>query len=132
MLSGEGLASAAKGLSLIAEAKLPMREGTSVIVEAVRQGFGARDVMELGREIKRRERDFVAGRSTLRAVRDAIARGDRPEQLFRDSRPEPVERPAATRPATPERPARPERPERPETPQRPERPDRPERPSRPQ
>jgi hypothetical protein len=123
-VSGESIASAARGLAYIREAKLPVKEGTGVMAAAVRQGFGPYEVLDLGREIKRRERDFIAGRATLNAVRDAIARGDRPEQLFRD-RPEPVERPAASRPTTPERPARPERPERPETPQRPERPERP-------
>jgi hypothetical protein len=130
-MSGESIASAAKGLAYIREAKLPVSDGTGVIVAAVRQGFRPLEVLDLGREIKRRERDFVAGRTTLAAVRDAIARGDRPEQLFRDSRPEPVERPAATRPATPERPARPERPERPARPEAPQRPERPERPERP-
>lgn len=128
-LTSDGLANAAKGLSFITEAKLPVAEGTNVVAEAVRQGFRPHEVMELGREIKRRERDFIAGRATLREVRAAIARGDRPEQLFR--RVEPVERPA--RPATPERPERPERPAQPERPARPERPERPERPtSRPQ
>jgi hypothetical protein len=134
-VSGEAIASAAKGLAYIREARLPVSDGTGVIAAAVRQGFRSHEVLDLGREIKRRERDFSAGRSTLRAVRDAIARGDRPEQIFRDGRPETTERPAASRPATPERPerpARPERPERPETPQRPERPERPERPARPQ
>jgi hypothetical protein len=129
--SGESIASAAKGLAHIREAKLPVSDGTGVMATAVRHGFRPYEVLDLGREIKRRERDFIAGRATLNAVRDAIVRGDRPEQLFRD-RPEPVERPAATRPATPERPARPERPERPETPETPQRPERPERPARPQ
>jgi hypothetical protein len=133
-VSGEAIASAAKGLAYIREARLPVSDGTGVIAAAVRQGFRSHEVLDLGREIKRREGDFTAGRSTLRAVRDAIARGDRPEQIFRDSRPEKTERPAAARPAAerPERPARPERPgrpERPETPQRPERPERPERPT---
>ena len=123
-LTSDGLANAAKGLSFITEAKLPVTEGTALVAEAVRQGFRAHEVLELGREIKRRERDFIAGRSTLRDVRAAIARGDRPEQLFRD-RVEPVERPAATRPATPERPERPAQPERPARPERPERPERP-------
>jgi hypothetical protein len=130
-VSGESIASAAKGLAYISEAKLPVSDGTGVIATAVRQGFRPPEVLDLGREIKRRERDFVAGRSTLRAVRDAIARGDRPAQLFRDSRPEPIERPAATRPAAPERPARPERPERPARPDTPERTERPETPERP-
>jgi hypothetical protein len=128
-MSGESIASAAKGLAYISEAKLPVGDGTGVIAAAVRQGFRPGEVLDLGREIKRRERDFVAGRATLRAVRDAIARGDRPEQIFRDSRPEPVERPAATRPAPPERPSPPERPTTPERPARPERPERPERPT---
>jgi hypothetical protein len=128
-MSGEAIASAAKGLAFIKDAKLPVSDGTAVIAAAVRQGFRPQEVLDLGREIKRHEREFIAGRSTLRAVRDAITRGERPEQLFRDARPERTERPAATRPAAPERPARPERPERPEAPQRPERPERPERPT---
>jgi hypothetical protein len=126
-IPADAIASAAKGLAYIREASLPATDGAAVIAAAVRQGFRPHEVLDLGREIKRREQDFVAGRATLGAVRDAIARGDRPEQLFPDSRPEIVERPAATRPAAPERPARPERPERPETPQRPERPERPVR-----
>ncbi|HLG54170.1 MAG TPA: hypothetical protein VI485_02490 [Vicinamibacterales bacterium] len=121
-LSLEGLASAAKGLSFIREARLPVTEGTAVVAEAVRQGFRAHEVLDLGREIKRRERDYQAGRATLRALRDAIARGDRPEQLFRDTRTDAVERPAATRPEAPVE--QPERPGRPEAPQRPERPER--------
>ena len=129
--SGESIASAAKGLAYIREAKLPVTDGTGVMATAVRQGFRPFEVLDLGREIKRRERDFIAGRATLNAVRDAIARGDRPEQLFRD-RPGAVERPAATRPRTPERPPRPERPARPERPERPETPETPQRPERPE
>ena len=91
--SGEAIASAAKGLAYIRDAKLPVRDGTTVIAAAMRQGFRAQEVLDLGREIKRHERDFIAGRSTLSAVRDAIARGDRPEQLFRDARPERPARP---------------------------------------
>lgn len=119
----EELAGAAKGLSFIKEVRLPAVEGTAVIAEAVRQGFRSHEILDLGREIKRREGDFVAGRASLRALRDAIARGDRPDQLFRASRTERVERPASARPETPvERPARPEPPQRPEQPVRPERP----------
>lgn len=122
-LSAEELAGAAKGLSFIKEVRLPAVEGTAVIAEAVRQGFRSHEILDLGREIKRREGDFVAGRASLRALRDAIARGDRPDQLFRASRTEAVERPASARPETPvERPARPEPPQRPEQPERPERP----------
>jgi hypothetical protein len=123
-MSAEAVASAAKGLSFIKEARLPVPEGTAVIAEAVKQGFRSREILDLGREVKRREADYRAGRASLRTLRDAIARGDRPDQLFRDSRTDAVERPAATRPETPvDRPAA-----RPEVPQRPEQPVRPERP----
>ena len=120
-LSGEGLASAAKGLSSIKEAQLPVADGTAVVAEAVRQGFQSYEILDLGREVKRREADYRSGRASLRALRDAIARGDRPDQLFRDSR-IPPERPASARPEPAvERPTRPETPTRPE----PVRPDRP-------
>ena len=126
-MSWESLASAAKGLSFIKEAQLPVTEGTAVITEAVRQGFRAREILDLGREVKRRESDYRAGRASLRALRDAIARGDRPDQLFRDSRTDTVDRSPSARPETPvvERPGRPETPQRPEQPARPESPERP-------
>ncbi len=125
--TADSVASAAKGLSFIKEARLPAPEGAAVITAAVRQGYRSHELLDLGREVKRREVDYRAGRASLRSLRDAIARGDRPDQLFRDSRPAAVERPAAARPETPvERPTRPEPPQRPE-PVRPEpvRPDRP-------
>jgi hypothetical protein len=121
-LTAEGLATASKGLSLIKEARLPVAEGTAVIAEAVKQGFRAHEVLDVGREVKRREGEYRTGRASLRALRDAIARGARPDQLFRDSRPASIERAAAARPDTVDRPAaRPEAPRRPE----PVRPDRP-------
>ncbi len=124
-MSAEAVASAAKGLSFIKDARLPVADGTAVMAEAVKQGFRSHDILDLGREVKRREGDYRAGRASLRALRDAIARGDRREQLFRDSRTGAVDRPASTRPERPvDRPAG-----RPETPQRPEQPVRPERPS---
>lgn len=124
--SAEGLASAAKGLSFLKEARLSVPDGTAVMAEAVRQGFRPHEILDLGREVKRREGHYRAGRASLRTLRDAIARGERLEQLFRDSRADAVERPAAGRPETPV--DRPERPRRPE-PQRPEQPVRPERPA---
>ena len=125
--SAESLAAAAKGLSSIKEARLPVADGTAVIAEAVRRGFRSYEIVDLGREVRRREADYRGGRASLNALREAIARGDRPDQLFRDIRAETaVERPAAARPETPV-----ERPSRPETPQRPERPARPETPERP-
>ncbi len=120
VVSTETLASAAKGLSFIKEAKLPATDGTAVMAEAARQGYRSFEMLDLGREIKRRERDYREGRASLLTLRDAIARGSRPDQLFRDSRAGSVERPAATRPeptrtrpeptTLPERPLPPERP----------------------
>jgi hypothetical protein len=83
-------------------------------------------MLEVGRQVKRRERDYRDGHASLRSLRDAIARGERPEQIFTPTRAADVERPAATRPdAATERPTRPARPE---TPVRPERPERPQQP----
>lgn len=141
-MSADGVASAAKALSSIKEARLPVAEGTAVIAEAVRQGFRSYQILDLGREIKRREGDYRAGRASLRTLREAIARGDRPAQLFRDNRtgtadrPATVDRPATTRPDTPadrqDRPGRPELPQPPERPARPDPPQRPEQPVRPE
>ena len=118
-------AGAAKGLSFIKEARLSVAEGTAVIAEAVKQGFRSAEILDLGREVKRREGDYRSGRASLRTLRDAIARGDRPEQLLRDSRADAVDRRATTRPGTQaDRPAA-----RPDVPQRPEQPVRPERPA---
>jgi hypothetical protein len=99
-LTADGVASAAKGFSFIKETRLPAAEGAAVIAESLRQGYRSQETLALGREVKRRERDYQTGRATLRALRDAIARGDRPEQLFRDSRIEPLERPSAGRTGT--------------------------------
>jgi hypothetical protein len=128
-VSAEGLAGAAKGLSFIKAAGLPVSEGTAVMAEAVRQGFRSFEMLDLGREIKRRERDYREGRASLLALRDAIARTGRSEPLFRDTRQVPVERPAATRPEPAA--SRPEPVTPVDRPQRPERPDRPERSERP-
>lgn len=113
-MSNESLASAARGLAFIKDAHLPVIDGTAVMVEAVRKGFRSHEIIDLGREVKRRESDYRAGRATLRALREAIARGERPDQLFRNSRTDTIARPAATRPEAqpPEQPVRPERPAR--------------------
>ena len=131
-MSADGLGSAAKGLSLIKEAGLPPSEGTAVMAAAVKQEFRPLEMLDLGREIKRRERDYREGRESLIALRDAIVRGERPDRLFHDARPPIIERPVATRPdhARPEPIERPDRPDRPSRPDRPAR-DRPEPPDRP-
>jgi hypothetical protein len=113
----DAVASAVKGLSIIEDAKLPVADGTAVMAETVKHGFRSNEILDVAREIKRHETDYRTGRASLAALRDAIARGNRPEQLFRDSQSPAVERPAATRPERPlERPAA-----RPDT-QRPEQP----------
>jgi hypothetical protein len=121
--TADTIASAARGLSLIEEARLPVPEGTAVMAEAVKQGYRSNEILGVAREVRRHEADYRAGRASLAALRDAIARGSRPDQLFRDTRTAPVERPAASsRPDAPvERPAtRPEAPQRPEQPARPQ------------
>ena len=132
-MSAAGLGGAAKGLSLIKEAGLPLEEGTAVMAEAARQGFRPLEMLDLGREIKRREHDYGEGRASLLALRDAIARGERSDRLFPDARPTIIERPdaarpdrAVTRPETTE--VRPEPTDRPERPQGRDRPEPPERP----
>jgi hypothetical protein len=124
-VSSEALASAAKALAFIKQANLPMTEAATVIAEAVRQGFLSHEVLDLGRDVMRRENEYRTGRASLRALWEAIASGARPEQLFREARPVVVERPGTARPERVERPERPSRPE----PSRPERPVRPERPA---
>jgi hypothetical protein len=116
--SSQDLAGASKGLSFIKEARLPVNDGTAVMSEAVRQKFRSFEMQDLGREVKRREVDYRAGRATLQSLREAISRGARPETLLRDSRAAAPERPAGSRPGAttdrPERPATPvERPQRP-------------------
>ena len=125
-LSAADFAGAAKGLASVKEARLPVNEGTAVMAEAVKQRFRSFEMQDLGREIKRREADYRSGRASLRVLRDAIARGTRPEVLLRDSRSVVVERPAVTRPE-----ATTDRPERTVPVDRPQRPDRPsDRPAR--
>jgi hypothetical protein len=128
-LPSDSLAGAAKGLSLIKSASLPASDGTAVMAEAVRHGYRSHEMLEVGRQVKRRERDYREGHASLRSLREAIARGERPEQIFTAARAA-AERPAATRPeTTAERPTRPVRPE-PARPERPQRPQTPERPGR--
>jgi hypothetical protein len=132
-MSGLLLASAARSLSFVSAARLPVAEGAAVVNEALRRGFRPNELVDLGREIKRHERDYQTGRASLRTLREAIARGDRPEQLFPDV-PAAVERPAPARPETPtvrEPVTRPTPAERPTVPERPTRPDRPTTPERP-
>jgi hypothetical protein len=122
-LSPDLLAGAARGLSFIKEARLPAGDGASVMAESVRQGYRQHEMLDLAREIKRRATAYREDRALLRALRESIARGERSERLFRDVRPDPVERPAVERQPASDRPERPQAPERPQRPDVPERPD---------
>lgn len=133
-LSVDRLAAASKGLSLIASARLPLTEGRPVMGEAARRGFQAAELVELGRDVKRREADYLSGRATLAALREAIARGERPDQIFRPvrdaSRARTAPRPedVAARPAPVDRPERPRAPDAAPLPERVPPPERPQRP----
>jgi len=119
-VTADDLAAAARGLAYIKDAGLPVADGAAVMTAALERGYRQFDLQDVGREVKRRERDYRRGDASLATLRDAIARGERPDRLFLD------------RPVAPERPTRVERPERPARPEpapRPERPTRPERPA---
>jgi len=116
-VNADDLAAASRGLAYIKDAGLPTADGAGVMAEALRQGYRQFEIQDVGFEVKRRERDYQRGEATLAALREAIARGERPERLFLD------------RPVAPERPTRVERPTRPEPAPGPERPTRPERPA---
>ena len=85
-LSAEALAAGAKGLAVMKEAGIPVKEGLPVVSEAIQRGFRAGELVDLSRELKRRGSDIQSGKVRLQTVRDAIARGDRPDQLFADDR----------------------------------------------
>ncbi len=80
-LAPEALASGAKSLAVMKEGGVPAREGLSLVTEALRQGFRPSELADLSRELKRRGRE---GGLPLQAVQDAVKRGDRPDQIFRD------------------------------------------------
>ncbi len=85
-VSAESLAAGAKGLAVMKEAGIAVKEGLPVVSEAIQRGFRAGEVVDLSRELKRRGSDIQSGKVRLQSVRDAIARGDRPEQIFADDR----------------------------------------------
>ncbi len=80
-LTPEALASGAKSLAVMKEGGVLAREGLSLVTEALRQGFRPSELADLSRELKRRGRE---GGLPLQAVQDAVKRGDRPDQIFRD------------------------------------------------
>jgi len=81
----EGLASGAKGLAVMKEGKIPFHDAAALVSEGMRQGFRSSELVDLGREVKRRRQDFQQGRINVREIRDKISRGERGDRLFRDS-----------------------------------------------
>lgn len=84
--TAEALAAGAKGLAVLKESGIPVKDGIPLMSEAIQRGFRSADLMDLSRELKRRSSEIQSGKVRLQSVREAIARGDRPEQLFGDER----------------------------------------------
>lgn len=82
-LTRESLAFGAKGLALTKEAGLSGKDGISLVGEAVRQGYRPNEILDLGREIKKRGREFREDRSRIRSLKKAIERGERSDKIFR-------------------------------------------------
>lgn len=82
----EELAAGAKGLAVMKEGRIPSKEGTALVGEGIRQGYRASELLDLGREVKRRGSDFEEGRASLQQLREQVSRGERSDKLFRDDR----------------------------------------------
>jgi len=84
-VSQESLASGAKSLAILKEAKIPAKDGAALVAEGLRQGFRSTELADLAREIKRRGPEFQQGRMSLQNVRDQVSKGQRVDRIFRDS-----------------------------------------------
>ena len=82
----EELAAGAKGLAVMKEGRIPSKEGTALVGEGIRQGYRASELLDLGREVKRRGSDFEEGRASLQQLREHVSRGERADKLFREDR----------------------------------------------
>ncbi|MBK9306231.1 MAG: hypothetical protein IPM58_03890 [Nitrospira sp.] len=80
----EELAAGAKGLAVMKEGKIPSKDGTALVGEGIKQGYRASELLDLGREVKRRGSDFKEGRASLQTLRDKVSKGERSDRLFRD------------------------------------------------
>ncbi|RMH37039.1 MAG: hypothetical protein D6690_04175 [Nitrospirae bacterium] len=85
-LTPDELAFGAKGLALTKEAGLPGDQGLPLISEALRQGYRPKDLLELGRGVKRHGREFRQDRSRVEELKKALKRGERIDRLFRRDR----------------------------------------------
>lgn len=80
----EELAAGAKGLAVMKEGRIPSKDGTALVGEGIKQGYRSSELMDLGREVKRRGSDFEEGRASLQTLRDKVSKGERSDRLFRD------------------------------------------------
>lgn len=82
--SSESIAFGAKGLALAKEGGLSGKDSMPLVEEALRQDFLPKDILELGREIKKRGRELRSDPDRLKKIRDAVKQGDRADRIFRD------------------------------------------------
>ena len=80
----EELAAGAKGLAVMKEGRIPSKDGTALVGEGIKQGYRSSELLDLGREVKRRGSDFDEGRASLKALREQVSRGERSDRLFKD------------------------------------------------
>lgn len=80
------LAAGAKGLAVMKEGRIPSKDGTALVGEGLRQGYRASELLDLGREVKRRGSDFEEGRASFQTLREQVSRGERGDRLFREDR----------------------------------------------
>lgn len=83
-VSQESLASGAKSLAILKEAKIPSKDGTALVAEGMRQGYRSAELGDLAREIKRRGSDIRQGRMSLQTIKDQVSKGQRADRIFRD------------------------------------------------
>ncbi len=83
-VSQESLASGAKSLAIMKEAKIPSKDGTALVAEGLRQGYRSAELGDLAREIKRRGADIQQGRMNLQNIKDQVSKGQRADRIFRD------------------------------------------------
>ncbi len=84
-VSQESLASGAKGLAILKEAKIPSKDGAALIAEGMRQGYRSAELGDLAREIKRRGAEIQQGRMNLQNIKDQVSKGQGADRIFRDS-----------------------------------------------
>lgn len=83
-VSQESLASGAKSLAILKEAKIPSKDGAALVAEGLRQGYRPTELADLAREIKRRGADLQQGRMNVQSIKDQVSKGQRVDRIFRE------------------------------------------------